>query len=99
MGTKLLTSYDSSSINAIKALIDNNELRLLIIAGRYGLICTDDYVENLILKLSMVMSINRMNLFCCFIIKVYYVGRFLVDIEGRGNPSALKELIIFTRND
>ncbi len=37
MGTKLLTSHDSSSINAIKALIDNKESLLLIIAGKYGL--------------------------------------------------------------
>lgn len=45
MGMELFTPNGSSSINVIKASIDNSDFLLLIIAGKYGSTCMDDGIE------------------------------------------------------
>lgn len=45
MGMELFTPDGSSSIDIIKASIDNSDFLLLIIAGKYGSICDDDGIE------------------------------------------------------
>lgn len=45
MGMELFTPNGSSSIDVIKAAIDNSDFLLLIIGGKYGSTCVDDGVE------------------------------------------------------
>lgn len=45
MGMELFTPTGASSIDVIKASIDNSDFLLLIIAGKYGSICIDGGVE------------------------------------------------------